>query len=259
MSKGNMQRAKGKNPPFFLAFCLLPIAFFSSCSKELHPVKANTFYYNIYDTTGVDSSVIGFIRPYSDSLNKEMEEVVATSAMAMEKGKPESLLGNFIADLLLEKGKEYNDGAADFCVVNYGGLRMPSLPAGKITKGMIYELMPFDNFLVIMELSGEIVKPMLDYVASEGGWPVSGIKFKIREEKAFDILINNLPLQPGKNYRVVISDYLADGGDNLSMLKTQQRKNTGIFIRDAIFDYLAEQTGKGKIISAVIDYRIIAE
>jgi 2',3'-cyclic-nucleotide 2'-phosphodiesterase (5'-nucleotidase family) len=254
-----MQRAKGKgqNLTFIVAFSLLPFAF--SCNKELHPIKADTSYYNIYSTSGVDSTIITFISPYRDSLQKEMEVVLATSAVAMEKGKPESRLGNFVADLLLEKGKQYNEGIADFCVVNYGGLRIPSLPAGPITKGMIYELMPFDNFLVIMELNGNVVKQMLDYIASQGGWPVSGIKFKIREEKAFDILINNLPLQPDKNYHVVISDYLADGGDNLSMLKTEKRKNTGTFIRDAILDYLAEQTREGKIISSVIDNRVAAE
>jgi len=245
---------------FFFYLALLQAGgIYSSCTKGLHPVKADTAYHYIYGTSEVDSSVLKFIQPYHDSLAKEMNEVIAASSMAMDKGKPESLLGNFIADLLLEKGREYNEGAADFCIVNYGSLRIPSLPAGEITKGMIYELMPFDNFLVTMELNGNVVQQMLDYIASQGGWPVAGIKFKIHDGKSFEILINNIPLQPDKIYRVVLSDYLADGGDNLSMLRSGSRKNSGSFIRDVILEYLVGQTREDKMISSKLDNRIIAE
>jgi len=232
---------------------------FSSCTKTLRPVKADATYYKITDSIPADSSLIRFIQPYRDSLVREMQETIATSAMLMEKGQPESLLGNFIADALLEKGKEYSHDSADFCIVNYGSLRIPSLPAGPITKGMIYELMPFDNFMVLMELNGNVVQQMLDVIASRGGWPVAGIKFKIGDKKSFDILIKNLPLQPDKIYRVVISDYLADGGDNLFMLRNEKRKNSGIFIRDVIMEYLKEQTRNGKMISSRLDNRIVAE
>ncbi|HXH19773.1 MAG TPA: 5'-nucleotidase [Chitinophagales bacterium] len=240
----------------YLAILLLAGA--SSCAKQLRPVKAEAAYFKIDGTGGADSSIIAFIHPYRDSLRKEMTEVVAISSIMMEKGKPESLLGNFVADLLLEKGKQY-DSAADCCILNYGSLRLPFLPAGEITKGMIYELMPFDNFLVLIELRGEVVRQLLDYIAFQGGWPVAGIKFKIRDGKSFDILINDLPLQPGKIYRVVISDYLADGGDNLSMLRNEKRKNFGIFIRDVILEYLKEQTQQGKLISSQLDNRIMIE
>lgn len=230
-----------------------------SCSRELRPVRADAAYYHISGAGEADSSVLAHIQPYHDSLASDMQEVIATSAMPMEKGKPESLLGNFIADLLLEKGKNYFGDQADFCVMNYGGLRTPLLPAGAITRGMIYELMPFDNFLVLMELNGHTVQQMLDHIASDGGWPMAGIKFKIGAGKALDIFINQLPLQPDKIYRVLTSDYLADGGDNLFMLRGEKRINAGIFIRDVILDYLREQTKNGKTISSRLDYRIIAE
>src|SRR5688572_22911625 len=111
-------------------FLLLLLPFLFSCSNELHPLKADTIYYNVSATAEADTSILNFIKPYHDSLEIEMREVIAVSDIAMDKAKPESLLGNFVAELLLEKGKAYNEGVADFSVVNYGGLRIPSLPAG---------------------------------------------------------------------------------------------------------------------------------
>ena len=241
------------NRLFVVLLCTLLL----SCNKGLHPVKYNAGYYNINDSLEVDSTFIHLIRPYKDSLDKEMHEVIAISSMAMPKGKPESLMGNFIANLMLEKGAEYLEDPVEFSVMNYGGLRIPELPNGEITKGKVFELMPFDNFLVIVEINGEVVKVLADHIAANGGWPVAGIKFKIKSGVAEDIIINGKPLKKDKIYKVAISDYLADGGDNLSFLKLEKRKNLGVFLRDIILEYLNEKNEGGEMISSKIDQRII--
>lgn len=228
--------------------------FFSSCGKNFHPQQADTGYYQI-NNAEVDSFIIRFIQPYRDSLLQEMSEVIALSDVAMEKAKPESRMGNFIADLLLEEGRTLNNGKGDICIVNYGGLRVPLLPAGNITKGMIFELMPFDNFLVALELKGTVVQQLLDHIAAQGGWPIAGVRFKIFEGKASEILINNEPLKEERIYEIIISDYLADGGDNLLFLRPEKKFNTGVFLRDAILEYLRKQTQAGKIITTQLDNR----
>lgn len=237
----------------FLFFLLL---LFVSCGSEFYPQQAETAYYNIKGAAEVDTAILNFIQPYHDSLEKEMGEVIAVSSVAMEKGKPESLMGNFVADLLLERGRAENNGVGDFSIVNYGGLRIPLLPAGNITKGMIFELMPFDNFLTVMELKGTVVQQLFDHIAAQGGWPVAGVRFKIFDGKASEILINDEPLKEERIYQIIISDYLADGGDNLLFLRLEKRTNTGIFIRDAILEYLQEQTHAGKPIAAHLDNRV---
>lgn len=237
-----------------LLLLLLPFCF--SCSADLHPVKADTTYYKLHSEAAVDSSILSFIQPFHDSLVKEMQQVIAVSDITMNKAKPESLLGNFVADLLLEKGKAYNNGVGDFSIVNFGGLRIPSMPAGNITKGIIYELMPFDNFMVILELKGIDVKQLLDVIAAQGGWPVSGIKFAIRNGKAEDIYINGKSLENSRIYQIIISDYLADGGESLLFLRSEKRTNTGLLIRDVILEHLRDQTTLGKHITAHLDNRI---
>src|SRR5204863_8184802 len=120
------------------------------------------------------------------------------------------------------------------------------LPAGNITKESIFELMPFDNFLVVMELKGTVVQTLLDNIAAQGGWPVSGIRFTIHDGKASNISVNNNPFDETHIYQIIISDYLSDGGDNLLFLRSEKRMNTGVFLRDAILEYLREQTSQGK-------------
>lgn len=239
-----------------LLLLLLVLPFCFSCSADLRPAKADTTYYNLGAAAEVDSSIIHFIQPFHDSLGKEMQQVIAVSDVTMNKAKPESLMGNFVADLLLEKGRAYHNGAGDFAVVNYGGLRIPSIPAGNITKGIIYELMPFDNFMVILELKGLDVKQLLDAIAAQGGWPVSGIKFTIHDGKAQDIYIGGKSLENNRIYQIIISDYLADGGESLLFLRSEKRTNTGLLIRDVILQYLREQTSQGLNVTAHLDNRI---
>ena len=79
-----------------------------------------------------DSSAIDIIAPYKAGIDSVMNEVLCISDVEMLKGRPQSVLGNFVSDLCLQ---QYND-LADVCVMNTGGLRS-SLPEGPITRGKI--------------------------------------------------------------------------------------------------------------------------
>ena len=119
----------------------------------------------------IDSTILNIILPYQNSIEAQMNEVLCISKMEMKKGKPESLLGNFVTDLCLDQFSE----SADVCIMNTGGLRS-TLPKGKITRGEIYKLMPFENELVVLELNKSDFEGMLEYIASRGGEPFSGMK-----------------------------------------------------------------------------------
>ncbi len=128
------------------------------------------------------------------------------------KGYPEGLLGNFVADLILKKARDYciRTGSdldpkklrgVDFCVLNNGGLRA-SLPKGEITRGNIFEVMPFGNEVVIVTLSGEKTKELLDFIAQRGGMPISGMKIGIRDHMPVNIMIDGKPFDIKNNYRI---------------------------------------------------------
>jgi 2',3'-cyclic-nucleotide 2'-phosphodiesterase (5'-nucleotidase family) len=240
----------------FSYYALAVILFITGCSKKAFVVSSETSYYNINNELPKDSTTIALIKPYADSVNKTMNKVIGYAAIDMPKGKPESLMGNFFCDALLSLSNDYFNTKADVCIMNYGGLRIPVVSKGNITIGKVFELMPFDNFLVLMKVKGEVLQEVLHHVAKEGGWPVAGINMKIKENKAVEIIINNEPLQNNKEYQLLISDYMADGGDNLEMLKNIPYDNSGVFVRDVVIGYIIQQTSAGKNIQPVLENRI---
>ena len=123
---------------FLLASCSVQYNL-QSHSESIYDVKADN-----------DSTITAMIAPYKIGIDSVMNKVLCISKIEMTKGKPESLIGNFVCDLCLQ---QYSN-MADICVMNNGGLRS-ILPKGEITKGMIFELMPFENELVILELGSD--------------------------------------------------------------------------------------------------------
>jgi 2',3'-cyclic-nucleotide 2'-phosphodiesterase (5'-nucleotidase family) len=134
----------------------------------------------------------------------------------------------------------------DLAVMNYGGIRLPYVKAGPITLGKIYELHPFDNRLVMMQVPGEVVQQFLDLTASKGGWPVAGISMTIQNKKALSVLVGGNPLLNNVNYWVALSDYVATGGDAADMLKPYAAVQKDYLIRNAIIEYLSALEKAGK-------------
>jgi len=120
---------------------------------------------------------------------------------------------------------------------NYGGIRIGEIPEGPITRGKIFELMPFDNMLVVLECPGNITAKLLHSFAASGGAPVSGnISMLIDGNKASHIKINGKSFDPNKTYRIAMPDYIARGGDKSDYLMDLPMLDTGVLIRDAIIE-----------------------
>jgi 2',3'-cyclic-nucleotide 2'-phosphodiesterase (5'-nucleotidase family) len=202
---------------------------------------------------------LDMIEPYRSKMEGEMNTVIAESVSPIEKGLPEGRLGNFVADACLyETTKIYyptDNKPVDFAILNNGGLRRP-LPSGKITRGDVYELMPFENELVVLTMNGADVKNIFNFIASKGGAPVSGVRFTISNKQAINILINGQPLDTLKMYKALTSDYLANGGDSYGMLTNVPRESTGLKVRDAIMQFMMTLNQKGKKIEVNTDGRI---
>ena len=194
----------------------------------------------------IDSSILNIILPYQEGIESQMSEVLSYSVNSLEKGRPQSTIGNFVTDLCLN----YTD--ADICIMNNGGLRT-TIDKGNITMGKIYELMPFENELVVLELDKSDYISLLKYIVKRGGEPFSGMSIKINKENK--IISNSWPVnfENGEKINVITSDYLANGGDNMSFFKNKEQKKVGIKLRDAIIDHCK----KTDTINVKLDDRII--
>ncbi len=239
---------------FFSLCCFL---FFVSCQPQTHFVKSDNQYQEIKELEAEDASVSELIAPYKKEMAKEMNTVIGEMAKMLTKAQPESTLGNWATDLVHEKCEDYLDRKIDFAVLNYGGLRITSIPKGPVTKGKIFELMPFDNLLVVIEMKGSELRALFNHIAANDGWPLSKqIEMTAHRNKAVDLRINGRKVENDKIYSFATNDYIANGGDKCSFLKDKKQIPTGVLFRDAILEYVQEQTKAGKKLDANLSKRI---
>ncbi len=216
------------------------------------------------DINPIDSQLVQMYQPYKQILDKEMSRVISVSKIEMVKNKPESELTNFLADLLLEESlmKVQNQNMKiqpQISYFNYGGIRT-YLPKGEITVGNIFELMPFENEMVFVELTGKQVQEFLDLLAKKGGDSLGGVRFVISNEKAKDVKINGNKLDPESTYWIVTNDYIVNGGDGMELF-TQNLNfiNSGEKIRDVIISHLVKKQKENVMLTAELDGRITNE
>lgn len=245
----------------FIMTSQIGFALMVSCKPVYTIQKTEQTEYVLSDSsnTTIDSSIYSFILPYKEKVTGTMSGVLAESETALEKGVPESTLGNFFSDACTSEAEKIfypSDGRqADFTFFNNGGLRR-ALPKGNITLGDVFELMPFENQLVVLTIKGKLVKKIFNFIASKEGAPVSGVRFEIKNQEAMNITIHNEPLDTTKTYKALTSDYLANGGDSFDFLIDAPRESVNLKLRDAIVQYLQKARKAGKKINVVTDGRI---
>lgn len=185
-----------------------------------------------------------------------MNDVVAVAGITLDKNQPEGTLGNLLADAMLAKAKEKFNTNVDASFMNSGGIRLPSIAAGNITRGKIFELSPFDNLIVLLTVDGKTLQQFLDTAATKGGWPTAGCTYKLKHKRAVNIKIGGQPVKDNGQYTIALVDYLANGGDNCEMLKTLPQQNKGYLFRDAVIEYFADMQRQGKQLTSKIENRV---
>ncbi|MBL6964082.1 MAG: 5'-nucleotidase C-terminal domain-containing protein [Bacteroidetes bacterium] len=203
-----------------------------------------------------DNHIAEMIKPYRDSLSVTMGEIIGVSAMEMKKGFPEGLLGNFVANLMLEMTNNQMADKVDFAFTNNGGLRSV-LPQGNVSLRNIYELMPFENEIIILNMDYGQLQQLFEYIGTGQELAVSGIRLEFKNDQIITATINDMRIDPGKTYRVATIDYLANGGSGMSFLENVvKRELIGIRLRDMIIDYIKLKQSMKELISAKLDERI---
>lgn len=236
----------------FSSFLLAIVA----CQPNTYLVKSDASNAAINTKSPADESIDAMIAPYKGRVDEEMNRVIGEVATMLTKVQPECSLGNWEADLLFKKGKDYLEETIDFALLNHGGIRITSIPTGNLTKGKIFELMPFDNMVVAVEIKGSELPTLFNHVVAKGGWPISKeVKLTTQNGKAVDVQINGQKVQKDKLYRFVTNNYIANGGDNCSFLKDNKQLETGVLFRDAILEFVEEETKAGRKIQAKVDGR----
>lgn len=234
--------------------------FFTSCKSSFYVTEVSETNKSI-DTTLVliDSNVYNIVQPYSVSLNAKMNETIGETSAEFTLKQPESSLGNLLADAVLEMAPKYFSQKVDIAIVNFGGIRIPSLAKGNITLGNAYELMPFDNYVVLIKVKGSDLQAIFDLMAAKKGWPIAGAKYKINARKATNILVNNEEIKSDYIYSIALSDYLANGGDDMNMLKGIKQENNNIILRDLFIAFFKEKKQAQVPLIPILENRVSNE
>ena len=247
-----------KTTTYLLYICTLCVG----CNRSVY-TKTGEAGLQQLDTSFTTTSAKAdkLINPYHDQIQQEMGEIVGFTSETMVKSRPEGALGNAVSDLILTYTRELLDSSTMVCIMNHGGLRAP-LPKGKITKGKVYELMPFDNTITILSLNATDMKSLANHIVSRGGEPIGGISHaKITTTSNSSTFVFEQDSFNNKQvYTVVTSNYLADGGDNFSIFKNAlSRNDTPILIRDALLYAFKNYTSEANPLDAEIEGRIELE
>lgn len=243
-------------------FCLLLFLFLAACTNQpiTHRLTHHEFI-EISDPAKIDSSIDALIKPYRDSLDLAMNNVIGTSSASMRSFKPESPLSSFVADLVYDAGYKFleEQGYSEpklVALVNVRGLRAP-MPEGPVLLRNAYEIMPFENLMTAVLLNGEQLNEFFRIVAHENGDGIAGATFMLTENGPESIRVNGQPIKETEEYWVVTSDYLVEGGDGYSVFgESDTHLTTNLTIRDLIIERIESMTAQNQVVSPVMSVRI---
>ena len=240
---------------FFLNFSLLTLYPVSAQQYKVRSTKWKQLEVTSDLDKNPDSLALAIIAPYKASVDSVMSPVLGMSRVAMVPKRPESLLSNWAADVLVEGSTATGLPVADMGLVNIGGLRN-NMPEGMVTCGDIILISPFENTLVVLEMKGKHMLELMRNIAVVGGEGVSSsVRMVIsKDRKLISATINGEEISRKRTYTVATLDYLAEGNDKMFALKkARKRHDIGLKTREV----LMESVIKHRIIDSKIEGRIV--
>lgn len=197
--------------------------------------------------TSVDS-IQNFIQPYHDRVESILDSTLAYAPYVISKsdGKFNTTAGNLMADIVLSETnpifKKRTGHNIDMVLLNHGGIRS-IISKGNVTSRTAYEVMPFENSVVVVELKGESLMKMVDYlIKSKRAHPIAGAQIILNNDNTVNTFtVGGKSLDKNKSYNIATSDYLVTGGDNMGFFKDAISKTeTDYKIRNAMIDFFSK-------------------
>ena len=227
-----------------LSFCFVIVA----CETESNQQKYGC---NIEINQQVlsDSSIVKYYQPFKKNLEESlMNTPISYSPETYKKndGELNSTLSNMFADATYEMSNpvfnKISGENIDIVLLNNGGIRS-IISKGNISEKTAFELMPFENSIVVLELSGLSIIKMIDYLRKvKLQHPISGLQITLNNDYSVnEVKINGVSIENEKKYYVATTDYLLEGGDKMYFLaETTKTTDINYKMRDILIDYFKQ-------------------
>lgn len=192
-----------------------------------------------------DQEIVNFLKPYAKKIDQEMNEELSYTKKSMFKTDSNfnTAIGNMMADAVLEKirplAQEKHGIKVDAVLLNYGGIRS-GISEGKITVKTAFDIMPFENEVVIIELSHKKINELFEFLAmGQVAHPIAGMELEIDQlSEITHQKIYSKELKEGETYFIATSDYLLKGGDQMNFfIDNENVFETNYKLRNLFIDY----------------------
>ncbi len=210
------------------------------------------------DQVRPDASTAEFVAGANARIEPITSRVLGDAPEALGRSRArDSALGNWITDAMRAAT------GVDIAFQNPGGIRA-ELEAGPVTVGDVYEVMPFDNQVMTVRLTGSQVLDVLEAgVGPTTCIQVSGITFAFdperpRGERVLEArTADGARLDPARTYLVAANDFMTQGGDGFTMFaRGQDLKVTGLLVREVMEKDVAARTARGEKLVPAKERRI---
>lgn len=216
----------------------------------------------VTDSLSQNQEVLDYIAPYQKRINEEMSAVLAYAPQSYSKteGPYNTAIGNLMADAVFELSNPIftsrTGNSIDGVLLNHGGIRS-SLNAGDITMRTAYDIMPFENSIIVVELTANKASEMFDYLKSGKAHPISNMQLVLNADDSIKTAtINGNPIENTKTYFIATNDYLRQGGDGMTFFNNPVSETVLDYkVRSVLIDYFK----KKDTIAPVRDNRFIKE
>ncbi len=259
-----MFKSKNTNHLYTIFVTILTLIVFNACkSKPYTNYSIEGKKIEINESYTSDQKIETYIAPFRNHINKDLDSIISFCPETLDKNKGEwqTNIGNFMADACLELANpiffKRENKKIDITLFNHGGIRS-IIPKGKITKRNAFEVMPFENSLIVVALKGDKIKALAQHIITEKKpHPINGLSIYLNKNNEItNILFNEKSIDETKIYYVLTSDYLSNGGDNMTFfLKNEGTFDLNYKIRNVLIDYFYSH----KSIEASNTPRIIKE
>lgn len=229
-----------QNKFLFLGIALVSLISCKTASLQVSGVQTKQNI-SINNDLKNDEEFAKFIAPYTEKLNKEMNQKISFTSVDLTKEGDNSNLGNLLADFTYEGAEVWAkinlQKDVDAALINIGGIRT-TIGKGDILLKSVFEVMPFENEVIIVKFKGSDLQGLFDYYAkNETNNPVSKLYIETNNKVLSKALINGKTVNPNQDYYIATSDYLALGGDNMKFFSKGEMIPTGIKLRDLFIEY----------------------
>ena len=229
-------------------FELLPI----NIKEQVRAPNGDKIYRYVDEEIEEDEDLLELLQPYRQRIEGRLSKVIGHAEGAFryrDRLGGETALGDLVADAMLWHTQKLG---TDFAIQNTGGIRT-DLMKGPITKEMVYELLPFEDTVVVLTLKGPEVRALFDHIgeisSTSGAFPQvsEGLTFTVdrNTKRCRDLRINGVPFDPQRTYKIATNSYLAHGGDGYRMFpKAIDTYDTSMLQTEALIAYIKRLGGR---------------